>query len=147
MRIRLDWLVMPYLPYDFKTTSGSASDAVWSRRAWETGLDLQDSLYCRGLQRFFELDHRLRMTFIVQETKPPYALAVHRLSNQAAEYADQRIDRAIRTWKHCLENDHWPGYPPYVNEIDPPPWKLAQEEERRVVEDLRKINPDWQAPV
>ena len=134
MRCRFDWLRgQDVVPYDFKTTSGSAAAEIWQRRVWDDGLDLQDAFYCMGLQEVLGLERRPVMTFIVQEVQPPHAISVHKLSPRAQELADQRIRKAIGIWKACMKSGIWPGYPSYVNHIDPPPWIEQRWEEKQMV--------------
>ena len=133
IRRRFDWLSLGNVPYEFKTTSGSAAADIWQRRVWDNGLDLQDALYCMGLQEVLGLERRPVMTFIVQEVEPPHAISVHKLSPRAQELADQRIRKAIGIWKACMKSDTWPGYPSYVNHIDAPPWIEQRWEEKQMV--------------
>jgi hypothetical protein len=69
-----------------------------------------------------------RFLFIVQETDPPFAVAIVGLTDVAREHTTQKIVRAFHAWKGALAADAWPGYPRRVIWAEPPPWELKREE-------------------
>lgn len=125
-RARLDWLHGDRRTVDdVKTTSGSASPLVFSRRLFEMGYDIQAALYLRGMRKVFgNVTYRWR--WVVIETEPPHALTVMDLSPMALDMADRKALAAIRLWGECLKNNKWPGYPTDVCTADLPPWEEAR---------------------
>jgi len=131
-RIRPDWLpddrARTY--YDYKT-SETADPDTWQRIAFSVGHDIQAAFYRRGV-RALGLAQKPRFKFVVQETSEPHALSVIELSDEAMDLADYKIERAIRRWNWCMENNAWPAYPAYTHVIGAPKWHeenfLAREE-------------------
>jgi len=68
--------------------------------------------------------------FVVQETYPPYQLAVVSLAPSALALADAKVKRALAMWKECLATDRWDGYPDEIAYIEAPAWAEAQWLER-----------------
>ncbi len=136
-RIRPDWLHRRRrFIFDYKTTDGSAHPSVWGQRQlYEIGGDLQHSLYSLGAMRVLE-PRGFQFRFIVQETRPPYALSVVALSRTAQDLARQRVSEAIRLWAACQRRDKWPGYPRRTAYVEPPPWYVRQVEDRHMQREL-----------
>ena len=152
-RCRPDWLPAdgPFI-YDYKTTAGSASPDVWTRRLFE-GPDMQQAFYRRGAQAVLGIQNP-RFRFIVQETTPPYALVIMELSPAASELPKRRAEEAITLWGRCLAEDRWPGYPGLVHYVDTPPWvanrwqddDMRQQVSKSEGQDLFALMLNWQAP-
>jgi hypothetical protein len=123
LKARPDWYHRQlFLVDEYKTTSDAGP--AWARRtAWMSGYDLQAALYRRALGTRIV---PTRVRWIVQETRPPYAVAMYEPSALALEYAHRRLDRAIALWRQCLSENCWPAYPTSVQVIDPPAWEVAQ---------------------
>lgn len=107
---------------DYKTTRASAKHDDWQRTAYGIGADIQAAFYTRGLValEFVEPDFR----FCVCEVTPPYATSVVRLSDEAMQVANAKIDYALDVWRGCLESGFWPTYSDRVEEIHPPRWEV-----------------------
>lgn len=140
---------------DYKTTDASAHPDQWGKRiCFDTGCDIQDAFYSRGIRAVLGIENPT-FRFIVQERKPPYALCVIELDRQTREFADKKVAEAIRRWAWCLENNFWPGYPNQTVTIEMPPWREAEwlaEENRQEIAKEQKVNllelaMDMQAPV
>lgn len=131
-RARLDWLRDDLAAVDdFKTTSRSANPEQWSRTVF-SGYDVQAAFYLRGVRAVAGVDAAFR--FCVQETFPPYALSVVSLAPDAMALAEAKVERALATWRECVETGVWPAYPTRVCFAELPPWMEAQwleAEERR----------------
>jgi hypothetical protein len=134
-RVRVDYLTddRRHL-FDLKTTT-TADPQVWSRRRlWEDGLDVQCSLYRRGIRATTGIDPE--WAYVVVENTPPYALSVISLTPDALELADHKVDKAIALWQQCLDADEWPGYPSQVCYAELPPWEAARFLEREALEEM-----------
>jgi hypothetical protein len=108
LRCRPDWLSHDRrLLLDYKTTARPIPD--WSRwTAKELLLDVRAAFYCRVVRRV--LGVQPRFAFVVQETVPPFALAVVEVPKPVLEAAERRVEEGIATWARCLARDEWPGY-------------------------------------
>lgn len=156
-RCKLDWLpqrignVFP----DYKSTGTLAGPDDWGRRQlFDTGCDIQDAFYSRGLQKVLGLDHA-ELHFVVQENKPPFALAVHAVSPMGRSQAMAEVENGIKYWGWCLGHNAWPGWAKHTYQIDPPVWYEKERETRRIERqayaeskiDQFKLLTDWQAPL
>jgi hypothetical protein len=111
-RARLDWLRegMPGPSIDdYKTTSASANPDDWTRSLFFSGTDIQVAWYLRGLRALTEQDGVFR--FAVQETYPPYALAVIGLGPDALMLAEKKCLYALEKWREARDRNDWQGYP------------------------------------
>jgi hypothetical protein len=93
---------------DYKTAA-SANPDEWTRSMFRFGYDLQAAWYQRGVQAVTGAPAVFR--FAVQETEPPYALAVMALAPSTADLAEKKRRYALELWAQCLAADCWPGYP------------------------------------
>jgi PDDEXK-like domain of unknown function (DUF3799) len=107
-RARLDWM-RPDAIDDYKTTSATANPETWSRTLFGAGADIQAAWYIRGLKALTGIDGTFR--FAVQETYPPYALAVIGLGPDALVLAEKKCLYALDLWKASLAANKWDGYP------------------------------------
>ena len=109
-RARLDWLHKSHACVDdYKTTGGSASPDVLTRKVFTDGWDVQAAFYLRGL-RMLDPECEPKFRFVVQETERPFGVCVIGLNEHALECAARKVDYAINEWGHCLRHDQWPGY-------------------------------------
>lgn len=118
--------------YDLKTTRGSASPAMWSRRLFDDGKDIQAAFYLRGLRALGRDPGPFR--FVVVEQEPPHCVSVIQLEPEAVDFAKRRLDAALSMWENCLRNNVWPGYPPFVAHVEAPVYARAREEQRAMSE-------------
>jgi hypothetical protein len=155
-RLRLDWLPDGgNVFYDYKTTSADAGPNGWGRRQlFDLGNDIQAGIYRRGIQRLLGIKDPV-FRFVVQETKPPYALCVHGLSPATKMLADAKAYEAVRIWRWCTSGNRWPGYPRQVVYPDTPPWQALSWESRIAMaeglkesenKDMLEVMLEWQAP-
>ncbi|HMA26102.1 MAG: PD-(D/E)XK nuclease-like domain-containing protein [Solirubrobacterales bacterium] len=129
-RARLDWLRDDLRAIDdLKTTAGSASPEMWSRRLFDIGADMQVAFYRRAVRALTGAEPDFR--FVVIETHPPYALSVVSLGVDALALAERKVQRAITLWRECLEANDWPGYPTQVAYAQLPAWEEARWMERQ----------------
>lgn len=123
-RARLDWMPHFGIAYpDLKTTAAAASPDQWGRKVmFDTGCDVQDAFYRRGLKKLELADEHVHLLFVVAEVDEPHAMATHRLTPAAAAMADRKVEHAIRLFGLCQERNWWPGYRRETAWHDPPPW-------------------------
>ncbi len=158
-RVRPDWLPDQeegdLIIDDYKTTTGSARPEDWAKRVMiETACDLQDVFYARGIRAMRPGLRTIRMRFIVQEQKFPYAISVIRIGPETLERAGRRMKEGIASWRWSLERDRWPGYSKHTYEVEAPGWHLTQwaNEEiyrsasQQLGQDLKEEMIEWQSP-
>ena len=134
-RARLDWLnLADAIVDDYKTTSRSADPASWTRTSiFAMGHDIQAAFYLRGYKAVTTEPGEFR--WCVQETSPPYALSVITPGADVLALANDKIDTALRVWRHCLETDSWPAYDPRVATAELPAWEETRWLEKTLIED------------
>lgn len=138
--------------FDYKTTGQDMNPSQWGTRALiNYGYDIQKSLYKRGCRAVFGADPAF--LFVVQETTPPFALAVITNTPTGEAIGDAKVDFALKTWTWCNAHDLWPGYPLKTMYVDPPAWEKYewikdddQIRTRDVPSDLSKLWLKFQAP-
>lgn len=135
-RARLDYLHPDALAVDdLKSTATSANPHMWARRRlFEDGYDIQCAFYLRGLRTLTgeEFDWR----FVVVEVEFPFAVSVVSLAASAVELAEQKVERALKLWKRCLESGEWAGYPLDVAYAELPAWEEARFLEQHYEEEM-----------
>ncbi len=121
-RALIDWYHDNGWVSDFKTTRATAKPEAWARQIlYAIGADVQVAFYSRGLLAL--TGYYPVWTYVVQEVSPPYELSLIRLSDDAFDVAENKVQAAIEMWANCLETNLWPGYGLDVFEADPPPWE------------------------
>ena len=128
-KARLDWLRDDHATIDdLKTTSRSANPDAYSRNLYDVGGDVQAAFYLRGVEKV--TGKRPEFRWVIVETAPPYALSVVSPGPDVLALGAAKVDRALETWKRCLDLNEWPGYPVDVCYADMPPWEESRWLER-----------------
>lgn len=143
----------PSLPlYDFKTTT-DASPHHCTRAVMNYGYDVQAAHYLETWKAATGEDRKFR--FIFQEKTEPFEVCVVELGSDTLTMARKKIARAREIWRHCVESDHWPGYPAGVHLVDLPEffherWLERESQEadyrQRTGHDILDQARRWQAP-
>jgi hypothetical protein len=131
LRGRLDWLPEPragrmVIP-DYKTAD-SANPIDFAKSAANYRYHQQDTFYS-DLVVGAGIAQDPAFVFIVQEKTAPYLVSVIELDAEAKRIGRELNERAIRIFKHCTENDIWPGYSTDVELVGLPVWYQRQHEE------------------
>lgn len=130
MRIRTDWIRHDRaLILDYKTTGTSADPSKYQQIATQTGLEIQDAFYRRGVREVEGTNPR--MVFLIQETEPPYLCSLISMDMMFREMGHQKVEKGIAIWRDCLSRNEWPGYTSDIQIIEPKPWALAEWEQRQ----------------
>lgn len=117
---RADWN-RPGILADLKTTS-DASVAEFGRSCAKFRYHVQDAVYTDLFTRAGQLIHDFY--FIAVETEAPYSVVVYQLDLDAKREGEWLYERDMNIYRHCLETNEWPGYPPIVNTLRLPKWAL-----------------------
>lgn len=67
-----------------------------------------------------------RQIFLVQEMQAPFLLVAYEPTEESMALADRKVQFALALWRRCMERDHWPGYPPVIQPIEPRSWNEEQ---------------------
>ena len=140
-RARPDWLRNDHrLIADYKTTTNAAPDAWIRSQLFGLGYDIQAAFYLRGLRAVFGHDAAWR--WVVQETKPPYAVSIIAPTPAVLALADKKVERAIAIWGECLKAGLWPGYGTRVAWADLPTWQEQKWLDRELRDEQeQQLNP------
>lgn len=109
-----------------KTSAGSVAPGPFGRVVDSMAYDLTLAFYERGaavngLEGY-------RHVILAVEQEAPYGCALYDLSPAKAAISASRVERAIRTWRACVQADKWPGYDHRVHSLEPAPWQIMEEE-------------------
>lgn len=124
-RCKLDWIPAEgdFFP-DWKSTDGSAAPESYGRIMFDTGADVQDAFYRRGIEKV--LHRRCQLIFAAVETAEPHAMMVHAVNNPSFAMAERKVRWGINAFAMCLARGYWPGYPGELAWQDAPPWTETQ---------------------
>lgn len=129
-RIRPDRISMDRrLIVDPKFSGVSVEPGEWSRKQMKPmGYRISAAFYRRGCQRMYgtEPDY----VFLVIGQNAPHLCSLVGVDPAGLELGQMQVERAIRTWRDCVQRGYWPGYPSRVCYPEVKPWELAEEQER-----------------
>lgn len=114
-KARADWLRENFI-VDLKTTD-DASPKGFAKSIANYRYQVQAVHYQKG----FDLD---RFVFVAVEKKPPYAVAVYILDEDAIYNGSETRKRNIDTYAECLVKNQWPGYSEHLTPISLPGWAI-----------------------
>lgn len=104
---------------DIKTTV-DASPAGFDKQVWQYGYGIQDAFYRRVCSLAgIDVDDFM---FVAVEKQPPYVVAVHVLSNEYIEWADNVVSDMLHRIKYAEETGKYLTGWPDTNVIHPPRW-------------------------
>lgn len=113
-----DWPGRP-LAVDLKTTTSVRTrDLV--RTVVKYGYDQQAAHYLDGLATVGLVD--AGFVFVFAESRPPHLVRAVQLSPAWLERGRRRNREALDELDRCLDLDDWPGAPPGLLTLEPPPW-------------------------
>lgn len=128
MRLRADFLADDHsIILDYKSTATNAEPNAVIRHLLGSGYDIQNALYCRGLEAITGKLPRFLNLF--QENEPPFACSLIGLAPSLLDLADRKVQTAINHWKACLKAGEWPCYPTRIAWAEAPAWAVAQFED------------------
>ena len=96
---------------------------MFARAVYDIGYDVQDTFYRWAVEAMTgQPAVDTPFLFVVQETRPPYLVAVHQLNVDYRALGEARARYAIDTYVECVDTDQWPGHPAEISYLDPPRW-------------------------
>lgn len=113
--------------FDLKFTD-SALPKWLPKHFGEQNYHVQEQWYTHGLEMLRpDLAGRISFTYIMQETEFPFAAVPLEPNGVFRAIGKSKGQRAIATWKECMESNKWPGYTDKMLTLEPSPWLLADE--------------------
>ena len=139
---------------DYKTTEASANPELAHQLGYRLGWDIIHAWYRRGFRHVFGL-RDIEYRFFVQEVYEPFAACPIGIPPEHVAAADKQIDRALATWRRCLAENRWPGYPARTCWIERPVYQQYRWTGRELVHQIAKSQGDdllstaieWQSPL
>lgn len=124
MRGRVDWATDDgTLLVDLKTTR-DANPTSFYRAVTAYGYDLQCEWYRTIWQAITGTLPRFQHVLVEKEA--PFLVAVIELGDDFEEIGRLRVRRALDTYRRCLDEGVWPGYPPIIHPVDAPSWYVSE---------------------
>lgn len=108
-------------------TAVSADPRDFDRIAADYGYDIQAEWYQRVI-REARGDDDTAFVFVIVEKTEPYLVSVVELVADFLDTGRSRTDRALRTYRDCMESGEWPGYARGIHGVEPPRWHVINEE-------------------
>jgi len=108
---------------DLKTTTDASPDE-FERSLYKWGYHRQAAFYLDGFKAC-GMDVR-RFAFVAVEKKPPYAVCVYQIDDEAIEYGRRENRSLMNLYAQCRTNNKWPGYPDQVQTVGLPSWAIKQ---------------------
>jgi hypothetical protein len=96
---------------EYKTDGQSAAPDLWMWKARRFGYIFRLAFY-RKIMEELKVAYSPRVHIFVQETAPPYLLAFYRVEDEFLAQEDERVRKALKIWRRCLETNKFPGYSP-----------------------------------
>lgn len=137
-RALYDWRATGRLAIrDYKTYAGQlgADPDGFVKGLIGQGKDVQDPWYSRGFAAIAgegatwqDVDFK----FIVQDSNPPYLVAVVALNDRA--WSNERCQWALDRWAAAAGSNLWRGFVPETHYVDPPSWAKSAWEQRMLRE-------------
>jgi len=123
-KIRPDWINKERtIILDYKTTGQSADPEEYIGIIANTGLDIQDALYRRGVHAIDGTEPEFWL--MVQETEAPYLCSFIELDMMFKDMGEGKVNLGIRLWRQCMKTGIWPAYPRQLCTVEPRGWNLA----------------------
>lgn len=111
---------------DVKTTT-SAHPADFDRIVVSKGYYAQAAHYLHGLAAVGK--PATAFLLLPVECEPPHGIGVVEVAEGALDEGRRVIERALQTWRVCVETGKWPGYEPAPRRfVDVPKWALDTKE-------------------
>lgn len=108
---RIDYL-NPYAGIVELKTAHDASKRAFSGAVWRYNYHLSASYYQMLAARHAGCEEaEIRHTFIVVETKYPFAVAVYTTPEALLEEGRKLWEEQLTRFDECMRTDHWPSYP------------------------------------
>lgn len=116
---------------DLKTCLDASLDG-FTRHAADLDYHIQAAFYADLIEKIEGKDMLWSFFFIAQEKKRPYAFNIFEASPQFISQGRYEYEHLCGLYKHCLDNDKWPGYQVWcesrygILDLTLPPWSIKK---------------------
>jgi hypothetical protein len=121
-KARPDWVCDGHPVIVDLKTARDASAHEFARAAGNYQYHLQSAWYSDAAQ-ICGLGERA-FVFIAVEPDPPHGVALYQMDEEAMEAGRRRYERALATYRDCVETGEWPSYPREIQPLRLAPWAL-----------------------
>jgi hypothetical protein len=112
---------------DLKST-GDAREDAFSKAIWDYRYDIQAAHYTSGADAC-GIARPDAYAFIAIEKEPPYELCIYTAGVTILSMGNQWRNKAMDTYKRCVDSGEWPGYPRLAKPIGLPMWAKGVEDD------------------
>lgn len=112
---------------DYKTTENVAPEA-FSKQILRMGYHIQDAFYRRACRNLGLPE--VRFVFLAQSVEAPHECSLHGCDPALQQIADAEVDRAVQTWRVCLQTGRWPSYGGRIHWAMPTTYMITEHEMR-----------------
>lgn len=116
---------------DLKTTT-DASQKAFSFKINSFLYHVQGAMYSDGVTAHSDgiiLPYRI----IAVETEPPHCPAIYALEENSLLTGREIYKHALRIYKDCVDNNSWPGYSQFIEDINIPAYAISKVLEEGVI--------------
>jgi hypothetical protein len=108
------WCEARMAALDVKCLRIRATPSAFSRAAGQSGYDVQQVHYQRGLAQVVGTTD---FAFLVVENTPPHGARPFRLDGPSLAAAEAAVAQSYEIWAQCLAERSWPSYPRGVADV------------------------------
>ena len=105
-------------------TARQIDPRAWEAASWGMGYHLQAGWYACEACRHSHLDVSGGVFFVVQESAPPYDVAVYRTDGDLLDYGHKEAVRIAAEYRACERRNEWPGAHPDLRVVAMPQWAI-----------------------
>ena len=109
---------------DLKTSSRDSRHRAFQSDIWNFKYHLQAAAYTEAVKE--TQGHEMPFVFIAVESERPYGVGVYCLEQNDIDYALTEIDRLIKLYAECMNNNDWHGYKQELCNIELPSWSHTE---------------------
>ncbi len=110
---------------DLKTCQ-DASPEGFLRSVIKFRYHMQAAWYQAVLATHLRLEEPPKWLWIAVENTAPYNVAIYALPDAAAEEGQRQMERALRIYRECVNENTWTGYPSGIQTLEWPKWANSE---------------------
>jgi len=107
-------------------TAASAAPEEFSKAAFKYGYHRKAAHIIDGMRYIPNTKQIENYVFIVVESEAPYAAAIYYLDPDAITLGHTDVEKLKSTYRKCLLDNEWPGYPQEIQTLNLPAWAYKE---------------------
>lgn len=123
-KCRLDWLCPDGAFVDLKST-WKIRPRSFAQSAAAFSYHTQFAFYDDGVSAVTGTDDRPAPWLVAVEKKPPYDVAVYRITQETLDIGRRKVDEWLRKLAEARNTGQWPGVVPHVQDFELPDYMAA----------------------